>query len=129
MAQPVVTHSAVKSLYVGILLRVAWLDIPQRNPLLLRPLLELFADVFRTIITADSGWFAPPLDDLLQHPFDSRGRQGKIHLDAQCFAIEVIDHIKQPHRTTIAELVMHKVHRPTVIRLVRDCQRLRLGPH
>lgn len=32
MAQPVVTHSAVKSLYVGILLRVAWLDIPQRNP-------------------------------------------------------------------------------------------------
>ena len=31
MAQPVVTHSAVKSLYVGILLRVAWLDIPQRN--------------------------------------------------------------------------------------------------
>lgn len=73
MVQPVITHRAVKSLDVGILLWVAWLDIPQRNPLLLCPALEFFADVFRAIVTADSGWFAPPLDYLLQRPFDSRG--------------------------------------------------------
>lgn len=53
----------------------------------------------------------------------------KINLDARCFAVEVVDHIKQPYRAAIAELVMHEDHRPTQVRLVRDSQWLRFGTH
>lgn len=59
MAQPVVADRSVKSLDVGILLRIAGLDITQRNPLPLCPALKLFIDVLRAVIAANGGRLAP----------------------------------------------------------------------
>ncbi len=61
----------IKPFDVGILLRISWLDIAQGYPLLFRPSLELFADVFRAIVTSDNGGLTSPRDHLLQRPFDS----------------------------------------------------------
>ena len=66
MPQPVISHCAVEPFDIGILLRIAWLDVTQRDVMLLRPVFELLADVFRTVITADGRWFATPRYHLLQ---------------------------------------------------------------
>ena len=52
----------------------------------------------------------------------------KSHLDAQRFTMKS-SIIKQPHRAAIAELVMHKVHRPALIGLVGNRQRLLASPN
>lgn len=39
----------------------------------------------------------------------------KIHLNTQRFVVEVIDHIKQPHRATITELAIDEAHQPAAI--------------
>ena len=83
MAQPVVTHSAVKSLYVGILLRVAWLGYTSAQSSLLRPLLELFADVFGPLSQRIAAGLFRHSMTCSSTRLTREGGQGKIHLDAQ----------------------------------------------
>ena len=102
--QPVVTPGAVKSLYVGILLRVAgWI--------------YLSAILFCCAHCSSSLMYSGPLSQRIAaglpcHSMTcsstrlTREAGKEKSTSMQCFAIEVIDHIKQPHRTTIAELVM-----------------------
>ena len=79
--QPVVTHCPVKPFDIGILLRVAWLDVAQRDVMLFRPAFELLADVFWTVITADGSRFATPFYYLLQCSLHPRGGKRKINFD------------------------------------------------
>jgi hypothetical protein len=72
----------------------------------------------------------------LSAPFDDRGkaaddplrRQRKVDLDAQTFAVEVIQHVEQPELPAIAKAIGHEVHRPDCVRGVRHGQRIRLVP-
>src|SRR5476651_118387 len=56
-----------------------------------------------------------PFDDLVERSNNTLGRQLKIHVDDQAFAIEIIDHVEQADAATVAQLVVHKVHRPDLI--------------
>ena len=96
MTQPIVAYRPIKPLDVGILLRIARLDVTQPDLLLLSPSLQLFADLLRAVIAADLRRLATPRDHLLQRPFHPGCRQGEIHLNAQCLTIKVVDHIKEP---------------------------------
>ena len=44
------------------------------------------------------------------------GGQGKVNLDAQPFAVEVVQHVQKPELAAIAEPVGHEVHRPGHVR-------------
>ena len=67
LSQPVVTHRAVVTLNVGILLRIARLNKYQLNALVLCPHSKLVADVLRTIITSNRAWFSTPFNDQIQN--------------------------------------------------------------
>ena len=53
---------AVVALDVGILLRLAGLDVLDGNPLFISPFQQLFADVFRTIVNPNGARLAAPFD-------------------------------------------------------------------
>lgn len=61
------------------------------------------------------------LSRLADDPFR---RQRKVGLDAQAFAIEVVEHIQQPELVTIAKAVGHEVYRPGHVQRIRHLQRL-----
>ena len=81
---------------VGVLLRLAGLDVLDRDAPLLSPDHQLATGVFWAVLYPYRPGFAAPLDDPVQAANDPFNGQGKIHVDAQAFAIEVIQHVQQP---------------------------------
>jgi hypothetical protein len=93
LPQPVVAYRAVIALHIGVLLRLARLDVFEPDTPSLGPIDERRTDILRTIVAADRQGLAPPLDDLIQgsdHPL--RG-QREVHLDTESFTVEIIDHV------------------------------------
>jgi len=66
LRQPFVSHRSIEPLDVGVLLRLAWLDVLELNAPLLGPGLDGRADVLRAVVTADHPGLTPPSDDLLE---------------------------------------------------------------
>jgi hypothetical protein len=66
LAQPLVAHGSVESLNIGILLRLARLDVLQLNAPVLGPSLNALADVLWPVVAADGIGLASPQDDVLQ---------------------------------------------------------------
>ena len=63
--QPFMPDRSIETLDVGILGRLARLDIQLRDLLLICPVDQSMADVFRPVIATQSQRFAAPLDNLL----------------------------------------------------------------
>ncbi len=51
LREPFISHSSIKSLDVGVLLRLSGLDIFHPDSLSVRPLNECRTDVFRAVVT------------------------------------------------------------------------------
>ncbi len=68
-------NSSVVALDIGVLLRLAGLDIVKCDPLLLCPFDQLLTDVFGAVIDPDCQWLAPPFDNLVEAAHDSLCRQ------------------------------------------------------
>lgn len=49
-------------------------------------------------------------------PDDPFGGQPEVGIDAQAFAVEIVQHVQQPERPAIAETVDHEIHRPGHVR-------------
>jgi hypothetical protein len=111
--------NAVVSLDVSVLLGLAGLDVLDENPLFLSPFHQLFIDVFRAVVDPYCAGFAAPLVDTVQTADDPFGWQGKVDLDAQPFAVEIIQNVQQPERPAIAETVCHDVHGPSDVGRLR----------
>lgn len=91
--QPGVTHRPVVTLDIGVLLRLAGLDVLDPDTLLLGSA-QQHTDVLRAIVAADRSWLAAPLDDLFQRTDHANRWQREIDLDPESFAIEVAQHIE-----------------------------------
>ena len=91
---------------MGILLRVAGLNMLQTDDSPLCPGDEGSADVSRAVITAHKLQLTMPRDNLIQRPYDPLGRQKQINVNRQRLPIEVINNIQQPVASAIGELVM-----------------------
>src|SRR5690606_13916169 len=87
------------------------------------------ADVLRSVVTADHARLPTPLDDLLQRADHPGRRQRQVDLDAQAFAVKVIQYVEQPEAAAVAELVVHEVHRPDLVDRIGHRQRLGLLAH
>jgi len=55
--------------------------------------------------------------------------QGEIHVDGQSPPVKVIDEIEHPDAPTVAEPVMHEIHRPHLVERLRRRQRIGLLTH
>ena len=53
---------------------------------------------------------------------------GKVDLDPQPFAVQVVQHVQQPERPSITQPVGHEVHRPGDVRVLRHRQRIWFVP-
>ena len=85
------------------------------DSLLLSPRQQRAADVLRAVIATDRPWLATPIDDLLQRPDYPSAGQRQVDLDPQSFAAEVVQDVEQPEAMSVAELVVHEVHRPDLV--------------
>jgi hypothetical protein len=119
---------AVVALNIGVLLRLAWLDMVQGDALVLSPFHEFPADIFRAIVDANGERFSPPFDDLVEAPDDAFSRQRKIHLDAQPLPVEVVQDVEKPELPTVLQAVCHEVHRPDHVRRLWHSQSIGLVP-
>jgi len=66
MTEPVVADRPVVAFNVGVLLRIAWLDVIEPDALAFGPSDEDAADVFRAVIAAYDLRLAAPFDDLIE---------------------------------------------------------------
>jgi hypothetical protein len=102
------------------------LDVLDGDAAVLGPDQQLATDVSGAVVDPDRPGLAAPFDDAFQAPDDPFRRQGKVHLDPQPFAIEVVQHVQLPELATIAEPVSHEVHRPGDVQGIRHRQHVRL---
>ena len=126
VGKPVIANRPVIALDVGVLLRLARLDEVDTDAAFCCPRQGHGADVFRAVVAPDRNWLSAPFNDPVERAYHAFGRQREVDLDSQTFAVEVVDHIEQTDPAPIGELVVHEVHRPTLIDRGRHRQRQRL---
>lgn len=95
------------------------------NPLFLGPFHQLAADVFGAIVGPYGSWLAAPFDDPVKAPDHALGGQGKVDLDAQPFAVEIVQHVQEPVLTAITHPIRHEVHRSGHVRCIWHRQGVR----
>ena len=98
--QPFMSNCAVVSFDIGVLLRLAGLDVLDVDAHIFRPCHQLATDVFRAIIDPDCRQLPAPFDDPVQGA----------------------------NAATIRQLIRHKIHRPRVIGRIHYRQCIRLIP-
>src|SRR3546814_3119049 len=104
LSQPIIAYGSVVALDVGVLLRIAWLGMNQRDAPLGGPIQQSLADVLGTVVAADAGRLSTPLDNLIQRPRHALGRQAEVKLNAQHLTVEVIDHIEKSNAQSCSQL-------------------------
>ena len=75
----------------------------------LSPFHQLCTDVFGSVVDSDSAGLAAPLDHPVQTADDAFGGQREVDLDAQSFAVKIIQNVQQPERTAVTQPVGHEV--------------------
>ena len=84
---------SVESFDVGILSGFAWLDKHEPDSVLSCPDSECVTDEFGPTVESQASRCATYLDKFIERPDDTHGRQARVDLDAQGFAVKVINHI------------------------------------
>jgi hypothetical protein len=107
LIQPLVPDDSVVAFDVGILLRLAWLDVLDGNTPTFSLSQQLPADIFRAIVHPDCQRRAPPFNDLVEGADDPCRRQREVNFNAKAFAVEVIHHIQQPEAAHIFKAICH----------------------
>ncbi len=119
--QPFGANGPVVPFDIGILLRLARLNVDQPDP-------AFSAHVWsRPLPYSGTNGQRPasPRNDLVQRSYDAVRRQREVHLNYQAFAVEVIQHVQLSEGPTIYELIGHEVHRPNLVRGFGHGQRFR----
>jgi len=84
----------IVALNIGVLLRLSRLDMGQRDTLVLGPIHKGAANIFRAVVEPDRLRCATPFDDLVQGLDNPLGGQREVDLDAQAFAVEVVENVQ-----------------------------------
>src|SRR5690606_2090282 len=74
LGQPLVAYGSVEPLHIGILLRLAWLDVFKLNIPGASPLDDRCTQVFWAVVAANSRRLSPPSDNLLERADHALGR-------------------------------------------------------
>ena len=71
LRQPFISDRPIESLDIGILLRLAGLDVLELNPRLFSPAGDRPTDIFWSVVTSNRVRLPTPGDDLAQNPDES----------------------------------------------------------
>lgn len=85
---------AVEALDVGVLVRLAGLDVLDRHAVCLRPLHERLAEELRSVVHAQHLRQGPLLADLLEQPDQPLRRDRGVDLDVDDLAVEVVGDVE-----------------------------------
>ena len=129
VGEPVITYGPVIALDVSVLLGLTWLDEIDTDSALCSLSQRHRTDLFRTIIAADGVRFAAPFDDPVERTDHAFGWQREVDLDPETLAVEIIDDVEQSDAVPIGKLIVHEVHRLTLVNGHRHCQGQRLFAH
>ena len=129
LIEPFMPNGSSIAFDISILLRLARLDMLDRDVAALGPFQKLVTDVFRAVVDPNACWLAAPFDDLVQAPDDALCWEREVDIDCQAFAIEVIENVEKPESSPIAKPVSHKIHRPAFVWRFRNRKFIRLFPH
>jgi hypothetical protein len=103
--QNVFSVGAVEAFDVGILCRLAGLNVEQIDVFLLCPALQPLGVQLWTVIHANVRGLASPIQQLLQQPHHPFRWEGGVQFNPKCFMIEVIDHIQSPKHPAIGQSI------------------------
>ena len=110
LTEPLGSYGPVVAFDIGVLLRLARLDVMDPDTSVLCPSLQSTTDVFGAIIDSNVNGGSTPFDDPIQRANDAQGWQRQIDLNGQPLAIEVINDVEGSEGPAICKLVAHKVH-------------------
>lgn len=77
------------------MLWLVWLNVFKPNTPFLGPVLDRAADILRPVVATKDLRLAPTGNDLLQSPDHPLTWELEVHVNALCFAVEIIDDIEQ----------------------------------
>src|SRR5512141_663706 len=83
------TVGAVEALNVGILCRLAGLDMEQLDMVVFGPTLQPLRDQLRTVIHTNASWLFSLKEQLLQDSHNPFCRKRSIYFDPECFPVEI----------------------------------------
>jgi hypothetical protein len=101
LSEPFVIDLPVIALDVGILLYFSGSDLLDGSSLLLGTYAQLANDVLRAVVHPNSTGLAAPFYDLNKAANDPFSLKQEVDLNAQPFAIEVVEHVQQQERPSI----------------------------
>ena len=108
---------------VGVLGRLARLDVQQLDTMLLSPLLQRSADELRAVVQAQALGCTAQFHQLVQRPDYPQGRQAGVDLDPQRLAVEIVVDVEGAEAPSGPQSIGHEVRRPGVVGLVGNRQR------
>lgn len=114
---------AVEPLDVGVLVRLAGLDVLDRHALILGPLGEGFTQELRPVIGSKHLRQATLALEPPEDPDQAQRGDRRIDFDVQRLAIEVVLDVERPEPAPASERVGHEIRRPHRVRRPRHIQR------
>lgn len=115
---------SVKAFDIGVLRGLPRLDELKRDAVSERPVLQRETHELRAVVEPKALRLAPKLDQLIERPDDTSGRETGIDLDAKCLAVVVIDHVEGAKAPARPQRIGHEVGRPGVVAHERHAERL-----
>src|SRR5690606_15762295 len=113
----------VEAFDVGVLVGLAWLDVPDGHAVELGPLHEGLAQELRAVVGAQDLRQAVVALELLEDADQARGGDRGVDLDVQRLAVEVVDYVEGPEATATGQRIGHEVGRPDGVWQTRHVQR------
>lgn len=118
------SQGSVESLDVGVLGGLSRLDVDELDAALSGPLLQELANQLRSVVQAQSLRCPANLDQFVQRPDHSKGRQAGVDLDTQGLPVEIVDDVEGPEAPAGPQGIGHEVGGPGLVRAHRHFQRV-----
>lgn len=115
LVQALIPQSTVERFDVGVLVRLAGLDQPQRDPATMRPVQHGAADELWAVVGADDRGRTPLGTDTVEDPNQVIATDRVLGHDRDRLVGRVVHHDQALERTTGGDPVEHEVHGPDLV--------------
>src|SRR5262249_10812011 len=126
LVEALVAELAVEALDVGVLVGLAWLDELELHAVAVSPLIERSAGELRTLIGPDRPRQSPKVPHLGEDARHIHARNAVIGDDLDRLLGEVVDQRQTLQPPATIERIHHEIHRPDLVRRLRQEQWLTL---
>ena len=116
--QAFVAEASIERLDVSILIRFSWLNLPQLNTTLMRPVQHGAAAEFLAVVGADHARQAPFKPEPIQYPGQWLAADCSFWNNGHRFVRGIIHDRQAFDDLAIGRAVEHEIHRPDLVRLL-----------